>query len=629
MCGIAGGIGLLADARPDPRRVAAMSAAMRHRGPDGDGLWIAPSGRAVLAHRRLAVIDLATGDQPMLNESGNVGIVFNGEIYNYLELREELTKNGEEFRTRSDTEVLLRLITSRGERSLDLLRGMFAFVAWDDRRRELLVARDRIGKKPLFYGVDGDCLYFSSSLAALRAGNAVEAGIDPQAVDLYLALGYIPAPHTIYRNIYKMPAASFATLADRGLCVRSFWDMAGHAETYSGSYEDALEDLEARLEEAVALRLRSDVPIGVFLSGGIDSSLVAALAARQSGRDIQTFCVGFKESRFDEREYASAVANHLGTNHHSLCAETNLLDMLPPLTDQFGEPYADSSALALSAIAQHARPSITVALGGDGGDEGFGGYSWYGNAARLERYASLVPTGFARIGARAAHFGVSHSWGDRHLGRIERGLSMLPLASAERFAAIRSFMNEGEVEILYDGEILERRRAGINPARSLLSEAYSQASGSALRKMRYADIRTYLADDLMPKVDVATMAHGLEARAPLLDQKVLALALSLPDHFLVDERGGKRILRDLLARHVPRPMFERRKQGFSVPLQIWFSGQLRPQLEALAESEALSELGLLKPDGIRRLIIEHSAGTRDHSQRLFSILQLNSWLTRH
>jgi asparagine synthase (glutamine-hydrolysing) len=299
------------------------------------------------------------------------------------------------------------------------------------------------------------------------------------------------------------------------------------------------------------------------------------------------------------------------------------------MTRHFGEPYADSSALALWAIAQHARPSITVALGGDGGDEGFAGYSWYANAARLARLADRVPATAVRAGKRAAQLAHRRLPGARRIGQAERGLAMLSLPPAERFAALRSFVNDPEAEILYEGKLLDQRHEGADPARRLLAETYERASGSALRRMRYVDIHTYLADDLMPKVDVATMAHSLEARAPLLDHEVLAFGLSLPDAFLIDERGGKRILRDLLARHVPPRLFERRKQGFSVPLQLWFATSLRPRLEALAGSEAIAGLGLLKSDGIRRLIAEHAAGIRDHSQRLFSLLQLDDWLSRH
>jgi asparagine synthase (glutamine-hydrolysing) len=625
MCGIAGGVGLSQGARPDLWRVEAMSKSMAHRGPDGGGLWTSRSGRAIFGHRRLAVIDLETGDQPMVDDSGDVAIVFNGEIYNYLELRDELTRSGQVFRTRSDTEALLRLVELKNERAVDELRGMFAFAVWDDQRGSLLMARDRIGKKPLFYTVHRDCIYFSSSLAALRAADLVRSSISSRSLDLYLSLGYIPAPHTIYPGIFKLPAASVATMDANGLGVRSYWDPAA-GEPYLGSYEQALDDLHDKIEEAVGLRLRSDVPLGIFLSGGIDSSLVAAMVSRRS-KSARTFCVGFPNRAFDESEFSQAVASHLGTEHRNLRAEAQVVDTASKLTAHFGEPYADSSALAVEAIAQHARRWITVSLGGDGGDEGFGGYAWYANSARIDSLAKLMPERMVRLGAsilRRSHKLRSNP----RIARIARGLGVLERSPAARFAALRSFINDAEAEILYAGELLERRRAGENPAEELIAPHYQRARGSALRKMRYADLRTYLADDLMPKVDVATMAHGLEARAPLLDQEVLAFGLSLPDQFLFDDRGGKRILRDLLARFVPRSMFERPKQGFSMPLQHWFAGELLQRVQRVADSEALSATGLLKSDGIRRLISENAAGVRDHSQRLFAILQLDSWLSQ-
>jgi asparagine synthase (glutamine-hydrolysing) len=627
MCGIAGGIGLTPDARPDPHRVNAMSASMCHRGPDGSGAWTSPSGRAVLAHRRLAVIDLETGNQPMVAKGADTAIVFNGEIYNYLELRAELEGEGVDFSTTSDTEVLLQLFVRRGERCVDALRGMFAFAAWDDRRGRLLLARDRIGKKPLFYTVVDSSLYFASSFAALGEVGRQRPALDPQALDLYISLGYVPAPHTIHDGVLKLPAASLATLQGGGLRVRRYFDFAEAGDPYQGSYEDALDQLEGIVQESVRLRLRSDVPIGIFLSGGVDSSLVAALAARRSESPVDTFCVGFDEEAFDESGFAAAIAEHLGTRHHTLRGKANLLDTLPEITRHFGEPYADSSALAVWAIAQHARPFITVALGGDGGDEGFAGYSWYDNATRLSRVASRVPRPAVLLGARAAQFAGERLAGVRIVGQADRGLAVLGLSPAERFAALRSFVNHQEAEYLYAGELLERRRAGCDPARNLLTDAYARAGGSALRRMRYVDIATYLADDLTPKIDVATMAHSLEARAPLLDPAVMEFGLSLPDDYLVDRRGGKRILRDLLARYVPAGMFERRKQGFSVPLQLWFATALRPRMEALADSPAIADLGLLAPAGIRRLADEHAAGLRDHSQRLFTLLQLNEWLS--
>jgi asparagine synthase (glutamine-hydrolysing) len=626
MCGIAGGIALSAGTRPDPAVVSAMSARIAHRGPDGSGLWTAPSGRAVFAHRRLAVIDTSDGGrQPMVDETSSVGIVFNGEIYNYLELREDLASQGVRCKSKSDTEVLLQIMSRREETGLDCLRGMFAFALWNDLTGTAILARDRIGKKPLFYAIANDCMYFCSSLDALRREAPVDTGINLEALDLYLSLGYIPAPFTIYKGISRLPAASFAKLHDGAVQVHRYWDLARSGEPYQGSYEDAKDELEERLEQAVAIRLRSDVPIGLFLSGGVDSSLITALCIRQSESKIQTFCVGFKGSAFDESASATAVARHLGASHHTLQAQASLLDIMPEMSSHFGEPYADASALALSAIAKMARPHITVALGGDGGDEGFAGYEWYANASRLTQLSSKMPQLATSTGARMARLAANWS-SNRRIGQASRALAVLELPPANGFAALRSFVSAADADFLYAGGLLEHRRMH-DAAAQLLSSRYSRGEGSALRKMRFTDIETYLADDLGPKIDVATMAHGLEARAPLLDQDVMKFALSLPDHFLTDGFGGKRILRDLLARHLPPELFMRPKRGFSLPLAHWLTTSLAPKIATLEKSPALLDLGVLKPSGIRRLSREHQSGVRDHTQRLFSILQLDAWLS--
>lgn len=620
MCGIAGGIGLSIGARPDPEKVRAMSRRLSHRGPDGEGFWISPSGRACLAHRRLSVIDLAGGSQPMIDGTRAHGIVFNGEIYNYLELRETLARKGEVFRTMSDTEVLQRLLMREGEDGIEALRGMFAFVAWDDENGTLIAARDRIGKKPLFFIQEGECLYFASSLGALRDGLSISWELDIEALDQYLTLGYIPAPRTIYQKVYKLPAATIAISHEGTLSFRRYWDLAQNPEPFEGGYEEAIDRLESMLETAVALRLRSDVPLGVLLSGGIDSSLVTALAARQRRDPVDTFSIGFGEDDYDESRQAAKVARHLGTRHHSLHVESSLIDLIPQTVAHFGEPYADASALPTWAVSALARPHVTVALGGDGGDEGFAGYEWYRTAARLGSIADKVPLSAWR--AASAVSGTFSSF--YRLGRIARGLNILAAENfGARFAALRSFVGRWEETLLYAGEL--QRRSNGQPE-FLIRKAFERAQGTLLRQMRYADIETYLADNLMPKVDVASMAHGLEVRAPLLDQEVLRFALSLPDSYLYDARGGKRILRDLLLRHLPRELVERPKRGFSVPLGPWFRSILRPRIEALGRSERLGDLGLLRLSGIRKLSDEHISGRRDHSQRLYSLLILDEWL---
>lgn len=562
----------------------------------------------------------------MVDGTGSHGLVFNGEIYNYVELREVLLRQGETFHTRSDTEVLLRLFVRDEEKCVDALRGMFAFAAWDDERGILVAARDRIGKKPFFFAQEDGCLYFASSLSALREGMGGAWMIDPQALDQYLALGYIPAPRTIYRGVRKLSAATVMVSKEDSVALRRYWDLAEETAPFEGTYQDALNTLENLLETAVRIRLRSDVPLGILLSGGIDSSLVTALAVHALEGSVDTFSIGFGESGYDESGQAAEVARHLGTRHHELHLESSLVDLIPKAVAHFGEPYADSSALPTWALSALARPHVTVALGGDGGDEGFAGYEWYLTAARLGAFADSVPQWVVRAAASATAAAADLLGTPRRLGRLARGLGFLATEDfGARFASLRCLLGQVEADALYQGKLKRWRSSAGNPSR-LIRQAFDHAEGTALRRMRYADIETYLSDDLMPKVDVASMAHGLEVRAPLLDQDVIRFALSLPDAYLLDARGGKRILRDLLHRHLPRELIERRKRGFSVPLAPWFRGSLRPQVEALADSERLNGLGLLDPAGIRRLATEHLSGRRDHSQRLYALLILDEWL---
>lgn len=627
MCGIAGAVALTLDARPDVARVRAMSCQIAHRGPDGEGIWIAPSGRACLAHRRLSIIDLSTGQQPMTDEGERFGLVFNGEIYNYCELRDELRAQGATFRTQSDTEVLLRLLARDGVHAIAPLRGMFAFALWDEATSTLTMARDRLGKKPLYYTVHDGSLYFASSLIALRETSPSRWSIDVRAADLFLGLGYVPAPTTIYQGVYKLPAATTLVVRDGELRSTRFWDLAHADAPFEGSFDAAVDQLDGLLETAVSQRLRSDVPLGVFLSGGIDSSLVTAFAARLSPNAVRTFSIGFDDAGFDESGYAARVAHHLGTEHQLFRVRTELLELLPRVVHDFGEPYADSSAMPTWVLADRTRQHVTVALGGDGGDEGFAGYAWYGSAARLARLSRRVPAFAAAAGEWAlGAYRSPAAPGARRIGQLRRGLGVMAFRDeADRFASLRTFVGRDDAALLYAGPLAESRRAG-DPARALVADAYRRCEGSPLRRMRYADLSTYLADDLLPKVDVATMAHGLEARAPLLDHEVVRFALSLPDEYLTDERGGKRPLRALLHRHLPSELFERPKQGFSVPLPRWFAGDMRSRVDGLAHSERFRELGWFRPAGLVRLVDEHAAGLRENSQRLFSLLMLDEWL---
>ncbi len=622
MCGIAGGVSLDGVSRPDEDRVQRMTALLTHRGPDESGTWSAASGLVVLGHRRLSIIDLAGGKEPMVLADDRQALTFNGEIYNYLELREQLIRNGVSFDTSSDTEVLLRLWDARGPESLSLLRGMFAFGVWDSAQRTLHLVRDRLGKKPLFYQVEEHCLYFASTLPALAKTTSQSLECDLTAVDDFLELGYVPAPRTMYRQIRRLSAGARLEVVPGGdLQETQYWQLEPNGDIPS-TYTEAQERLDLLLHESVRIRLRSDVPLGVFLSGGVDSSLVTAIACRYVDHPIQTFAIGFEGGHGDERSYAAQVAAHLGTSHHQQVMQPHLASGIEEMLGYYGEPFGDPAVLPLRQLAAFARKSVTVALGGDGGDEGFAGYPWYPRALQVNRLSRFVPAPLAELVATAVPGGTGGA-----LRRIRRGLDQLAMGdAAEQYADLRCLFGPSEVESVYQGALVEARRDHTSQARALIADRYRTGGGTPLDRMRRVDVSTYLADCLLPKLDIATMACGLEARAPLLDHELLAFALSLPPAWLSSNGRDKRILRDALARYLPMSLIERPKQGFVVPLQSWFRRELRAEISALARSSRLVATGWFQPDGLSRLIEEHQDGRRDHSDRLFNLLVLDRWL---
>ena len=620
MCGIAGALALRDGARVDRERLCAMAGLMGHRGPDGEGFWTDPRGRVAFAHRRLSIIDIAGGSQPMCSDDGRIALVFNGEIYNYRELRRALSDQGVRFHTASDTEVLLRLYERCGSEAVHYLRGMFAFAVWDGTRDELVLARDRVGKKPLFYALDDESCYFASTLGALRDTDPQARRVSLAALDAFLTLGYVPAPQSIWDGINKVPAGTMLRVSSSGSRSLRYWALEQVVKPFAGRFAQAVDRLEDLLTTSVTLRLRSDVPLGLFLSGGIDSSLVTAIAARHCRGDVSTFSLGFAEAAFDESGYAERIAQHLGTQHRTFTGRPEMLDVLPVLVRHFGEPFGDDAALAVWMLARETRQHVTVVLTGDGGDEGFGGYDSYRTARRLKRLRSVTPMLALRLGAAVRS---ERPWAKR----IKRALRILALDEPERFAALRMFVGPDEVQTLYAGDLLRERRDSGNAVAAWLAQSYRSGNGTALRRMRLVDLSTSNADWLMPKVDVATMAHGLEARSPLLDQEVLEFALGLPDQWLLDGNGGKPLLKALLRRFVPAELFQRPKQGFSVPLRVWFArGPTGAWADRLAESESLRDFGWLNPAGIRQMAREHRAGSRDHSQRLFNLVVLSEWL---
>lgn len=624
MCGIAGAVALRDGAPPlDRERLCAMAGLMAHRGPDGEGFWTDPAGRVALAHRRLSVIDIVGGRQPMCSDDGRIALVFNGEIYNYIELRQSLVDEGVRFHTTSDTEVLLRAYERYGHEAVHHLRGMFAFAVWDGRRSELVLARDRVGKKPLFYALDDACCTFASTLGALRDTDPRGQGVNLAALDTFLTLGYVPAPHSIWDGISKLPAGTMLVVSSSGARSLRYWALERALQPFAGTFAQAVDQLEHVLTTAVTLRLRSDVPLGLFLSGGIDSSLVTAIAARHCRDQPLTFSLGFAEAAFDESGHAERIAQHLGTRHRTFPGRPAMLELLPALVRHFGEPFGDSAALAVWMLAQETRRDVTVVLTGDGGDEGFGGYDWYRTGLRLKRLRGVAPLPMLRLGAAVLS---ERPWARR----VQRALRTLALDEPERFAALRMYVRHAEAQTFYAGDLLQARRDSGEAVRAWLAQLYRAGNGSALRRMRLVDTSTYLADYLIPKVDVATMAHGLEARSPLLDQDVLAFALGLPDRWLLDGKRGKPLLRALLERYVPSRLFERPKHGFSVPVEVWFArGPTSAWADQLADSESLRDCGWFNAAGIRAMVREHRAGVWDHGQRLYNLVVLREWLNQH
>jgi asparagine synthase (glutamine-hydrolysing) len=626
MCGIAGALAIEPGRTVDVDRVRDMTHRLAHRGPDGDGHWSDDANRVCLGHRRLSVIDLSTGDQPMRDAETGVVLTFNGEIYNYRELRRDLEREGVRFRTTSDTEVLMRAYILRGPDFVEDLRGMFAFGLWDPRAETLLLARDRIGKKPLYHALVDGVLYFASTYGALLHGAGIRDEADLQQVAGFLTLGYVPAPSTIHPSIGKLQAGTIARVDASGMHVRTYWDPAEPVEPFDGTWDDAVDTLDDLIRTAVDIRLRSDVPLGVFLSGGIDSSLVAAVASRVARTQILTFSMGFGQDGFDEVHHAAAVAQRIGSEHRAFEARFDAIGLIPRLVEHYGEPFGDPSAAPTWVLAENTRQHVTVAVGGDGGDEGFGGYDWYRTAARIRRIRSNIPGGVARFGS-AVLASTGATFGS--VGRLARASALIAAEEPGRFAALRSFVDPALARRLYAAPLLDAFEADLAALHRTVSTIYRDAGGSDLRRMRVVDMKTYLADCLMPKVDVATMAHGLEARAPLLDHEILRFALALPDEWVSDATTGKRILRAVLDRYLPASLFDRPKQGFDMPLSDWFTRELKPLISRLPESESLIGSGWFRSDGLRQLVDEHLAGRRDHGDRLYNFLILEEWLKVH
>ncbi|MBI4552693.1 MAG: asparagine synthase (glutamine-hydrolyzing) [Candidatus Latescibacteria bacterium] len=617
-----------ADGRPiDPVQLASMNRTLTHRGPDDEGYHL--DAGIGLGHRRLSIIDLAGGHQPLYNEDGTVCVVFNGEVYNYPALQQDLEARGHAFRTRSDTEVLVHLYEERGEDMAEALSGMFAFGLWDARDRTLLLVRDRMGKKPLYYAEVPHGIVFASALKTILASGLIDRGIDPDGLSDFLSLNYTLAPLTVVKGVRQLPAGHLLVWRDGRTRVRPYWDVTTSADgeprtdVPEGVYEDELRGL---LRDAVTRRLMSEVPLGVLLSGGIDSSTVVAFMAQHSPEPVKTFSIGFREKSYDELAYTRLVAATFRTEHHELLVESNMLDVLPDLIWHLDEPFGDASAIPMYHLARFARSTVTVALSGDGADELFGGYPTLQADQLAVRYRRLpgwvrrlvaggvarLPVSFNKVSfdfkARQFVAGVEHDMAEWHYWW-------------------RLITTEAEQAALLNPDV---RRACIesSPCARFVSSFNAAPIPDWPSRLMYVDLKTWLANDILTKADRTTMAHALELRSPFLDHRVVEFASRLPFRLKVRRGETKYLLKRTMASMLPRQIVYRKKKGFNTPISIWFRGPLKDLLIETLSPQALSQHDVFNPQAVARLIAEHLEGTRDHGLRLWGLLCFQLWHER-
>jgi asparagine synthase (glutamine-hydrolysing) len=640
MCGVAGfwapgGV----DREAALARGREMASRIAHRGPDAEGVWCEPAAGVVLAHRRLSILDLSpAGSQPMASASGRFVTVFNGEIYNFAALRGRLEQAGDApaWRGHSDTEILLAGFEAWGvEATLAAAAGMFALVVWDARERELVLARDRLGEKPLYYGWQGNVFLFGSDLAALGGHPACAREVDRDSLALLLAHNYIPAPYSIWAGIAKLPPGTCLRLREgvREPDLKPYWTLAGavaagRAEPFPGTDTEAVDELERLLGEAVGLQMVADVPLGAFLSGGVDSSTVVALMQKRSSRPVRTFSIGFRDEAWNEARHAAAVARHLGTDHTELYVEpSDLLAVVPALPLRYSEPFADASQIPTLLVAELARRHVTVSLSGDAGDELFGGYDRYflarGLWNRLSRVPREIRPALAAAGRAAAGAGgrrLPGSWRGRPLDvRLRQAADLLDCRTSDD--VFRGIMTNWRSAT--DIVVGSRERAT-----NLSTGLASVDPGEFEHGMMYLDAVSYLCDDVLVKVDRAAMSVSLETRVPLLDHRVVEFAWRLPLRLKIRDGRGKWVLRRLLDRHVPRELIDRPKAGFGVPLASWLRHELRDWGEDLLSADRLRREGYLQPEPVVSRWRDHQAGVQNWHYSLWSVLMFQAWLDR-
>jgi asparagine synthase (glutamine-hydrolysing) len=623
MCGICG-ISHSDQRKPEQALLEKMNAAIAHRGPDSDGFHL--DAGVGLAVRRLAIIDVRGGDQPITNEDESLWMVFNGECYNYPAMRAELERRGHHFKTKTDTECIVHFYEDEGDACVQYLRGMFAFALWDEKKQRLLLARDRLGKKPLYYTVQNGSLYFGSELSAILAALPRRPEINLEAIDLYLSLQYIPEPLTIYEGIHKLPAAHTLAWENGRASLQRYWDLT-YLPKWTAGEDELAEDLRARLREAVKMRLLSEVPLGAHLSGGIDSSIIVALMSEFTGGPVKTFSAGFEEEKFNELPYARAVAGKYATDHHEFTLTYgDIPSTLEKIAYHFGEPFADASAIPLYHLSKLTRQHVTVALNGDGGDEDFAGYQRY------------WLDGLANVYTRAPHFltrslvpsiaGFLPDRSDRPVGQSLvsgfKRLEQLPEIDA-RASILRwgSYFSPRHRAALWKPDLWRAFQA--DNAQSLLAGQFDSAAGSYLDRTLYTDLHTYLPGDLLVKADRMTMAASLEGRSPFLDHEIVEWAARVPDHLKVRGRSGKYLLKKAFASYLPAKVQGRGKQGFGIPVGAWFRGPLYEWAQQMLVARDSPLHAWFDQAALSALLEEHRAARVDHGKRLYALSMLGVW----
>ena len=624
MCGIVG-VANTNSRRVEREVLEKMNRCIAHRGPDQDGFYVKEN--IGLAMRRLSIIDVAHGRQPMHNESETAWIVFNGEIYNFQELKKDLEKAGDKFYTNSDTEVILHLYDRYGADCVRYLRGMFAFAIWDERKKTLFIARDRIGKKPLLYSHQTDgSLIFGSEFRALLADSRVNREVDHEAIHHYLSYACVPAPLTAFQQIRKLEPAHWLEWKDGEIKTERYWLPDFNRKIKISEPEAEAETLRL-LREATKMRLISEVPLGAFLSGGVDSSTIVALMAEESASPVKTFSVGFEEEDFSELKYARLVAEHVGAEHHEFIVKPNALEVLPTLVEHYGEPYADSSAIATYYVARETRKHVTVALNGDGGDESFAGYERYFAMRLAEKYNNLPAVLRGKLIEKIVNLVPTSEMKRSRARDLKRFLKAASAPKVERYFQWVSAINRETKQNLYT-EDFRREISAFDSAR-FLQTWFGRANGmNVVDAAMFTDQMTYLPNDLLVKVDIASMAVSLEARSPFLDHKVIEFAASLPEEIKLRGTETKHLLKKVASRIVPPEVLYRQKMGFGVPLTHWFRNEMKGFLQEILLSEKSLRRGLVKPEVVKNFVEQHTNAQQNFTYQIWTLLMLELWFQR-